>query len=175
MSSIPVISTPFGSAESPGKQANGQRSQSLGLPGVGSQPQVTSRLQRNESNVSFASGSNYSSSDHIQGASIPGTPLRQSLTRHLSELEKREDEDLYRWMQRQQEFFNQSNLQYYPSMGADSLLHAGVSEYSQDDSLSIQRLAAMAHPAFQLADAQVCEVQYTTTDIEVTANSGALG
>ena len=41
-----------------------------------------------------------------QGMSVPGTPLHHSLTRHLSELEKdkkkREDEDLYFWMQRQQ-------------------------------------------------------------------------
>ncbi len=87
---------------------------------------------------------------------IVGTPLKQSLTRQLSEIDKREDEDLYRWMQRQQEYTrlcNQPTLQYYPSVGHDSFINTGLSEHgSQDDSISMQRLA-VAH-SLQLADAQ---------------------
>lgn len=93
-------------------------------------------------------------------ASAPSTPVRQSLTRHLTGLDKREDEDMYRWMQRQQEFTRTSHhatgMQYYPSVGQESWTNTGISDLSQDDSLNTQRVAAMARPAFQLADAQVC-------------------
>ena len=56
-------------------------------------------MKRNESNVSFhESGGtpSLSSMEFGGGASLPGTPMRQSLTRHLNELDKREGEDLYR-------------------------------------------------------------------------------
>ena len=46
-------------------------------------------------------------------------------------------------------------MHYYPSIGQDSWTNTGISDLSQDDSLSTQRVAAMARPAFQLADAQV--------------------
>lgn len=62
-------------------------------------------LRKNESYTSFHSAASQSGSDlevGLTGTSVPGTPLRHSLTRHLSELDKREDEDLYVWMQRQQ-------------------------------------------------------------------------
>ena len=60
-------------------------------------------------------------------------------------------------MQRQQEYTrlcNHPNLHYYPSVGHDSFINAGLSEYSQDDSISMQQVA-MAHSLLQLADAQV--------------------
>ena len=72
-------------------------------------------MSRNESHTSFHSMSqSLSDLDAVDapglgggagvGGSMPGTPLKQSLTRHLYELEKkkREDEDMYTWMQRQQ-------------------------------------------------------------------------
>ena len=140
------------------------RSQSLAVPGINSGSasalgQTGGKMGRNESNVSFQSGSvSMSSVDPIGLQSVPGTPMRQSLTRHLSELEKREGEDLYQWMQRQQEYTRlctHPNLHCYPSMGQESLINAGLSEYSQDDSMSLQRLAAMTHPTLQMVDAQV--------------------
>ena len=87
----------------------------------------------------------------------PGTPLKPSLTKQLSELDKREDEDLYRWMQRQQEYTrlcSHPSMHYYPSVGHDSFLNTGVSEHSQDDNISMQKLA-LGHSFLQLADAQV--------------------
>ena len=59
-------------------------------------------LRRNESAGSFQTAASLSVSSQDIGVSVPSTPLKASLTRQLSELEKREDEDLYRWMQRQQ-------------------------------------------------------------------------
>ncbi len=60
-------------------------------------------MHRNESAASFVSAASLSASESQEpGISGPGTPLKASLTRQLSELEKREDEDLYRWMARQQ-------------------------------------------------------------------------
>ncbi len=60
-------------------------------------------LRRNESAGSFQTAVSVSASSLQEvGVSMPSTPLKASLTRQLSELEKREDEDLYRWMQRQQ-------------------------------------------------------------------------
>ena len=63
-------------------------------------------------------------------------------------------------MQRQQEYTklcNHPGLHYYPSMGADSLLYTGgtaMSDYSQDDNLSVQRMS-MAPSFWHQADALV--------------------
>ena len=65
-------------------------------------------------------------------------------------------------MQRQQEYTrlcNHPNLHYYPSVGHESFINAGLSEYSQDDSISMQQVA-MAHSLLQLADAQVTTLIY---------------
>lgn len=116
-------------------------------------------MRKNVSHMTLSSASTSNSSEHMHTASAPSTPVRQSLTRHLTGLDKREDEDMYRWMQRQQEFtrisHHPTSLQYYPSIGQESWTNTGISDLSQDDSLNTQRVAAMARPAFQLADAQV--------------------
>ena len=86
-----------------------------------------------------------------------GTPMKPSSGRLYSGTEQRADEDLYRWMQRQQEYTKICNapmLQAYPSIGHDSLFNTGLSEHSQEDSVSMHRLA-VAHSFLQLADAQV--------------------
>ena len=113
----------------------------------------------NDSNPSMNSITG-SISEQFLSMSVPSTPQHQSLTRQLTELDKRDQEDMNRWMQRQQEFTqnnlgNHQSMHYYPSVGQDSWTNTGISDLSQDDSLSTQRVAAMARPAFQLADAQV--------------------
>lgn len=95
---------------------------SLNVPCAPRAGSVSGGLRRNESNVSFhesviggATPSQVSSMEFGPGggggggggagrggeaggvsASLPGTPMRHSLTKHLNELDKREDEDLYR-------------------------------------------------------------------------------
>ena len=46
------------------------------------------------------------------------------------------------------------SLHYYPSVGHDSFINTGLSEHSQDDSISMQKMA-LGHSFLQLADAQV--------------------
>ena len=62
------------------------------------------RFQRQDSHGSFRSQSR--SFSDVDGVTAPDTPLRPSLTRHLSELDKerqrRANDDLQSWMQRQQ-------------------------------------------------------------------------
>lgn len=120
-------------------------------------------------------------------------PLRPSLSQHLSEIggaastkgqstlagstsaagtTRPSDSDLYRWMQRQQDFTATRLLSQQrkmvsagfgmlrgrpPSVGHDSCTLTGLSEVSQDDSDTDQRriATALTHPTFQLADAQV--------------------
>jgi hypothetical protein len=68
-------------------------------------------LRRNESNVSFHESVQGGATPSLVSSmefggrgggeaggpgSLPGTPMRHSLTKHLNELDKREDEDLYR-------------------------------------------------------------------------------
>jgi len=151
-------------------------------------------LDLHPANIVFSGGGGGSGSNSYSGhvtpvVSVPGTPTHRqpSLTRHLTGLAASSavfgsraqhggDEDMHRWMQRQQEYTRKSgggigggggltggisypvvgqSLHYYPSMGQDSWTCTGISELSQDDeSLNIQRVA-MAHPGIQLADAQV--------------------
>lgn len=159
VSSAPVHLS-FG--ESPVRQTDGGSSQFLPAaasarsttyhPAAGAAPKAATDASRQ----TFSSTS--TSSEHVLSASAPSTPLRQSLTRHLNGLEKCESEEMQRWMQRQQESTRASHppfLHYYPSMGQESWANTGVSDLSQDDSMSTMRVAAMAQPAFQLADAQV--------------------
>lgn len=76
-SSMPRISPQFGSADSPARLTNAsQRSHSFGMQGAGSLN--LPKMRRNESNMSFASGSLSASSEH--GAiSIPGEFVTVSL------------------------------------------------------------------------------------------------
>ena len=50
------------------------------------------------------------------------------------------------------------SLHYYPSVGHDSFITTGLSEHSQDDSISMQKLA-LGHSFLQLADAQVFNIK----------------
>jgi hypothetical protein len=54
----------------------------------------------------------------------------------------------------------------YPSMDKDSLMYAGVSEYSHDDSMTI--LPYFMHPAVQMQDAQVCGDLSIFKDLSLT-------
>ena len=72
-------------------------------------------------------------------------------------------------MQRQQEYTKMCNhpgLHYYPSMGADSLLYTGtaMSDYSQDDNLSIQKMS-MAPSVWHQAEAVVSVLCFKTDKI----------
>jgi len=125
-------------------------------------------------------------------------PLRPSLSQHLSEIggtipskgnailassssgtgiTRPSDSDLYRWMQRQQDFtatrlMSQQRkiatmgiglLRGRPSsIGHDSWTLTGASEVSQEDSDTEQRryATALTHPTFQLADAQVSKFSF---------------
>lgn len=92
--SVPAMGggTPYSSIDSPAKLTLGSQS----MPAGSTSHLPPPKIRRNESNVSFASGSVSMSSADVGGVSMPGTPMKTSLTRQLSELEKREDEDLYR-------------------------------------------------------------------------------
>ena len=92
--SMPAGATPYSSIDSPAKLTLGSQSMPGGSTGNLPQPP---KIRRNESNMSFPSGSVSMSSVEVGAVSVPGTPLKTSLTRQLSELEKREDEDLYRY------------------------------------------------------------------------------
>ena len=89
----------------------------------------------------------------------PGTPARYSLTKQLAELEKWDGKDMYRWMQKQQEYskdIDPRDLHYCPSLGQESFL-AGKSE---DDASSLHR-RSKSHPTVQMVDAQVKNILLT--------------
>ena len=112
------------------------------------------------SNPSQLSGSVNSLSSGEQAGTLPSapdTPHRQSLTGHLSELDRGAGKDIGGWMRQQQQYVAehyQQGFYCYPSMGQDSLTNAGLSEYSHDESMSMA--PCFMHPAVQIQDAQVC-------------------
>ena len=61
------------------------------------------------------------------------------------------------WLQEYTRLCDHPSLHYYPSVGHDSFINTGLSEYSQDDSISMQKLA-LGQSFLQLADAQVLKL-----------------
>ena len=146
---------PRGSVESPGKLVI-PRSNSFLSPSASATPNRVPKLQRNDSNVSFTSAS-ASSIELGPVPSVPGTPIRTSLPKPPSDFGQRQDEDLYRWMARQQEYTKSAmlpRLRYCPSIGQDSMFNPQPSEISIDDTQEFLRKYTLTQSPLQLADAQ---------------------
>ena len=119
-----------------------------------------SHLTRNESYISVrsvCSGSDGGSSDNIDGIfTDPATGI-PSFAQHLSRLDQRTEEtdDLYRWMQRQQDFTKTAYYATTNGIGETFAKNKG-SEQSIDELPSEHSLAATLVPtAFQPVAAQV--------------------
>ncbi|XP_064637366.1 bridge-like lipid transfer protein family member 1 isoform X3 [Lineus longissimus] len=146
-----ATASPYAGAESPGHPAG--RSLSVPIdPG---------KMRRNESAASFISVASSLENDAMPTTPPGGTPVRQTLAKKLTKIEQRDDEDLYRWMVRQQDYTKKGglptvNLRSDASIGAESVGRTMMSQYSHDDSQDFffQRKYA-ASAALQLADAQV--------------------
>ncbi|XP_074650444.1 bridge-like lipid transfer protein family member 1 [Tubulanus polymorphus] len=113
------------------------------------------RMQRNESNMSFVSAA---SVPNLTTPTAEGTPSRQNLAKNLAKLDgKKDDDDLYRWMVKQQEYTQRkmaSKASINPSIGQESTMQTILSQYSHDESRDVF-FPKYAMAALPLADAQV--------------------
>ena len=125
---------------------------------------LQSHLTRNESYISIQSVCSASGGSSVDGQAPDPTPGRASFAQHLSRLDQRTEDtdDLYRWMQRQQDFTKTAYYSSTAGMPETFTKHKG-SEQSIDELPSEHSLAATLVPtAFQPVAAQVCHVvEYT--------------